>query len=344
MLKSFHGRLYFNLSQLRRACAFGGVAPAEMLRSMGHAGAIQPSDETPAPRAAAGAAGRGARPRADAVAACARGPASCARTSRRMRRELDRLAAADPQRLPDARRLGRDREVVRGRRRVHADGAAARRRVVPRERRCARRARRSGFPFEQLVYPQLAVGESSVSAQQAFDLVALADVARREPRPCVSFLRRERRTCPSSRRASRDRVPRGASSASCSDYGHRGRYESDWALPRYSEDPTPLFRALRAHVQDGADRTRRRHGGAPGAREPPRRGRRSRSGSRGGSAGRRCRASGASIRAIKQYYVWREQVRSDLVRLARAPCGRGTWCSPTVSSSAAGWTRATTTS
>ena len=37
-----------------------------------------------------------------------------------------------------------------------------------------------GFPFEQLMYPQLAAGATSVSAQQAFDLVALADVARGE--------------------------------------------------------------------------------------------------------------------------------------------------------------------
>src|SRR5262245_45844131 len=40
---------------------------------------------------------------------------------------------------------------------------------------------KAGFAYEHLVYPQLAVGERSVSAQQAFDLVALADTARREP-------------------------------------------------------------------------------------------------------------------------------------------------------------------
>ena len=39
-----------------------------------------------------------------------------------------------------------------------------------------------GFPFEHLVYPQLAAGERSVSSQQAFDLVALAESARSEPR------------------------------------------------------------------------------------------------------------------------------------------------------------------
>ena len=49
MIKSFCGRLYFNLSQLRRVSAVAGVPPADMLKSMGHAGAIQPSDEV-APR------------------------------------------------------------------------------------------------------------------------------------------------------------------------------------------------------------------------------------------------------------------------------------------------------
>ena len=34
------------------------------------------------------------------------------------------------------------------------------------------------------------------------------------------------------------------------DYGHRGLYESDWALPRYREDPSPLIQAIRMHLED----------------------------------------------------------------------------------------------
>ena len=49
IVKAFHGRLYFNLTQLRRVCAVGNMAPAMMLRSMGHAEAIDPSDEQVAP-------------------------------------------------------------------------------------------------------------------------------------------------------------------------------------------------------------------------------------------------------------------------------------------------------
>jgi rifampicin phosphotransferase len=40
MVAEFHGRLHFNLAQLRRVCALGGVPAAAMLRSMGHAAAI----------------------------------------------------------------------------------------------------------------------------------------------------------------------------------------------------------------------------------------------------------------------------------------------------------------
>ncbi|MQA31542.1 MAG: hypothetical protein GEU82_17185, partial [Luteitalea sp.] len=45
MLKSFHGRLYFNLLQLRNICRLGGAAPAGALRSFGHSDAIRPADE-----------------------------------------------------------------------------------------------------------------------------------------------------------------------------------------------------------------------------------------------------------------------------------------------------------
>jgi pyruvate,water dikinase len=37
-------------------------------------------------------------------------------------------------------------------------------------------------------------------------------------------------------------------------YGHRGLYESDWALPRYAEDPTPLLLAVRGHLSGACAR------------------------------------------------------------------------------------------
>ena len=48
----------------------------------------------------------------------------------------------------------------------------------------------AGVPFEKLLYTHLAAGAKSVSAQQAFDLVALADAARAEPR-AADWLRRQ---------------------------------------------------------------------------------------------------------------------------------------------------------
>ena len=32
-------------------------------------------------------------------------------------------------------------------------------------------------------------------------------------------------------------------------YGHRGHYESDWALPRLHEEPAPALFAIRDHLQ-----------------------------------------------------------------------------------------------
>src|SRR5262249_52448767 len=49
VLKPFYGRLYFNLSQMRHLCELLGEAPAELLRSMGHADTIQPADEEKVP-------------------------------------------------------------------------------------------------------------------------------------------------------------------------------------------------------------------------------------------------------------------------------------------------------
>src|SRR6185369_8261350 len=54
--------------------------------------------------------------------------------------------------------------------------------VLPRETALRKAAGAAGMPYERLVYPQLAAGARSVSSQQAFDLVALADIARQDGR------------------------------------------------------------------------------------------------------------------------------------------------------------------
>ncbi len=96
--------------------------------------------------------------------------------------------------------------------------------------------------------------------------------------------------------------------------GHRGRYESDWSLPRYREDPMPLVRALQLHLAGGPDAAPRvtdedrAHEAAAAWTEFERR----------LSPWQRLtllpRARRA-VRWIKRYYVWRERVRSDMARV-----------------------------
>jgi pyruvate,water dikinase len=173
-----------------------------------------------------------------------------------------------------------------------------------------------GFSFERLLYSHLAAGERSVSAQQAFDLGALADTAREDPR-AVRWLSQ-----PDLRLADMRTALEGTGFLTAFDrflgrYGHRGLYETDWALPRYSEDPTPLLHAIRTHLRDGRDELR-------------------------SSSAARVEAEAAAVRSefeqritgigrwtllprarrllttIKHYYVWREQCRSEMIRVMAA--------------------------
>ena len=97
-------------------------------------------------------------------------------------------------------------------------------------------------------------------------------------------------------------------------YGHRGRYESDWSLPRYKEDPTPILLALRAHLVDAAETDT----AATVAKQEQAAGDAWAAIDRRMSWWQRATRRPAlkrAIRRIKQYYVWREKVRSDLMRL-----------------------------
>ena len=96
-------------------------------------------------------------------------------------------------------------------------------------------------------------------------------------------------------------------------YGHRGRYESDWALPRLHENPAPVLFAVRGHLegppqnlQAVADRQAADAAAAWQAFE-----------ARMTWWQRRTRLPRVrfELRRLKQQYVWREQVRSDLTRI-----------------------------
>jgi phosphohistidine swiveling domain-containing protein len=311
MVRSFCGRLYFNLSQARRICMLTRTAPAAAFRSLGHSGDIPPEDEI--------------APKTPLLTLARNLPDFVRILSRHLRARklfrahqatidsfLEELAQVDPSTMPDEK--------------IWAEIAGWQQRspetieivlllsnMLFYERQLRAICDRIGFPFERLLYSQLAAGERSVSAQQAFDLVALADSARADSR-AAEWLSRSG-TILTDMRAALAGTPFLREFERFLDrYGHRGLYESDWALPRYSEDPSPLLQAIRLHLHAGT--------------EPAR------------ANGVDIAGDAATIKAefeqqltgiarwtllprarqllatIKRYYVWREQCRSDMIRVA----------------------------
>jgi len=311
MLKTFCGRMYFNLSQVNRICALANVARGEMYRSMGHSDAIKPEDEKPEPVSV--------RDRLSCMPDFLRilwRHLNAARVvqdhKRRMQADMNRFTMRDPRHLSDKDVWTALDEWF------HTLPDAVQPilllgGVMFHETPVRKICKAVGFPFERLVYPQLATGERSVSAQQAFDLISLADIARTN-NAVVQYLSGSSLDFAEMRTALRGTAFLAAFERFIGRYGHRGRYETDWSLPRYSEDPTPLLRAIRAHVEDGS----RKSVTEVDARQQ--------------SESVEAWAAFTSqlsfwrrwttlprvrqyIRKIKQYYVWREQVRSDFVRV-----------------------------
>jgi rifampicin phosphotransferase len=314
MVKSFHGRLYFNLSQLRRVSRVTGTPPAALLRSLGHSGHISPDDEVaprPPLRHVLMAVPDFVRIRLRHFAAERVFHAQQARNAA----VLAELAAIDPETLPDDRIWATladwQRRSPESMEAVLLFGG-----VLFHELALRKICETVGFSFERLLYSHLAVGERSVSAQQAFDLVALADTASEDPR-VVEWLSQ-----PDLRLADMRTALGGTGFLTAFDqflgrYGHRGVYETDWALPRYSEDPSPLLHAIRMHLRDGRDETRsssaaRVEAEAAAARSELER--------RVTGIGRWTLLPRARrlLSTIKPYCVWREQCRSVRIRVMAA--------------------------
>jgi pyruvate,water dikinase len=311
MVKEFCGRLYINLSQSRHVCAVTGTAPATMLRSMGHSEAIDATDEQPAPAPL--------RERLKAVPAILRMVWQQIRVSQRMREHKQRTEDFLSRLNQFDLRTSSDSEVWKIVIEWSRDAAVSMQPVfilcgvslyeAPLRKLCDR----LGYSYEKLVYPQLAAGERSVSAQQAYDLTALAKIARQNPAvvqylsaAAVDVTRMHTELVATAFLEEFDRF--------IEKYGHRGRYETDWSLPRYAEDPTPLLHAIRAQLVDAADAIERQTSE-----------RQARESADAWAAFERWltpwqRATvlprvRKSIRKIKQYYLWREQVRFDLMRV-----------------------------
>jgi len=311
MVKPFYGRLYFNLSQLRHVCLMGFTAPAGMLRSLGHAGEIRAEDE------------RIRRPPLLGLLKClpdfARLLSRHFRAAQVMRDHestiaafTKRVASVNPEQLTDFQiwtgLADWQREGTKLLEVVLLFGS-----VMIHEVLLRKICERLDFPFERLLYSHLAVGERSVSAQQAFDLVALADLARDEPR-AATWLSESNGQPADIRVALHGTAFLAAFDSFLDRYGHRGLYESDWALPRYSEDPTPLLQAIRTHLRDGRDDSRaaalvRVAAEADAVRSEFER---RMTGVRRWTLLPRARQL---LATIKQYYVWREQCRSDMIRV-----------------------------
>jgi len=313
MVRSFHGRLYFNLSQLRRVSAIAGAAFADTLRSLGHSEQIRPEDEIPS-QPALGDRLRILPDLARIVYYDLRAESIFHENEATTERVLARFAASDPRALPDREIwatlewwLGIAPDALRA---VLVMGG-----VHFREDFLRKTCRAVGFPYDALVYPQLAAGRPSVSTQQAIDLVELAGVARREP-AAMAYLRSDDGTFAGFRAALAGTTFLGWLERFLEKYGHRGRYESDWALPRLHENPAPVLFAIREQL----------HGEPPHATPLADR--------QEASAAAAWRAFEARLtrwqkltllprvrsmlRRLKQQYVWREQVRSDLTRVLSA--------------------------
>jgi len=312
MFKAFHGRMYMNLSQMRRVCSLIGAPAADMLRSLGHPEEIHPDDERPK-RAPLGELLRclpdfirlgSYDPRIETL---------LRRHEERTRRTLARITAADPRSMSDADIW----KMVRWWVDIAPEAIQAvflMSGVLFREVAIRKACKLAGFPYERLVYTHLAAGKRSVSTQQAIELVALASSARHEPRT-LKYLNENDGTFADFRTALA-----GTSFLERFDrfldlYGHRGRYESDWSLPRLHENPTPALFAIQQQLQERpqdlkavAERQEADAAGAWRAFE-----------SRltlwqRWTVAPRVRAM---LKRLKNQYVWREQVRSDLTRILR---------------------------
>lgn len=245
-IKAFYGRPYFNLSQFRHICRMTGSDMASVLRGVGHEGEIRPEDEL-ATRPALKDFLRGLPAMLRAGWMQLRAGKLVRQELARVREDMALLNSRDPLTLTDE-------EIVAFLQKWN-DEAAERLQIVfvmtavtiyeaPLKKICER----VGFPYEKLLHTHLARGAKSVSAQQGFDLLTLANLARGEEVAREYFMRSD-----SDFKDFRSEL-RGTEflvqfELFLEKYGHRGPYESDWSLPRYSEDPQPLLFAVSIHVQ-----------------------------------------------------------------------------------------------
>jgi phosphohistidine swiveling domain-containing protein len=312
MFKAFRGRMYMNLSQMRRVVSLIGAPAADLLRSLGHPEQIQPQDEI-ATRAPLREILRCLPDFIRVVSHDVRVAHVLERHETRTRDTIARVSKIDPATLSDREVWGTiERWIEVGPETMQPvfvlSGAMSRETVI------RKICNRVGFPYEKLVYPQLAAGARSVSTQQAIDLVASASAARHEP-AVTTYLLRNDGTFSDFRQALAGTAFLDRFDRFLDRYGHRGRYESDWAIPRLHEHPAPALFAIREQLR----------GTSPDLKAVA-----ERQTADAAAAWRGFEARltwwqkltvlpmvRALLRRLKKQYGWREQVRSDLTRTVR---------------------------
>ena len=312
MFKVFNGRMYMNLSQMRRVATLIMAPAADMLRSLGHPEQIEPADEIPT-RAPLREILR-CLPDFIRLGSYDVGVERVLRKHEaRMRETLARFSRVDPRTLSDRELMDAIEQWIESAPEA-IQTVFVMSGVLARETAVRKICNRVGFSYDRLVYPQLAAGSRSVSTQQAFDLVALATAARHETAAKAYLLANDGRFA-DFRTALAGTSFLEKLDRFLDEYGHRGRYESDWALPRMHENPAAVLFAIReqlhARTQDPKAISDRQTADANAAWRAfeahltrwqrltilPR--------------------TRALIRRLKKQYGWREQVRSDLTRILR---------------------------
>jgi pyruvate,water dikinase len=247
MAKGFYGCPYFNLSQFLHINRLIGMSPASLYRQMGHESEIRKEDETPKARTFWETLR--VQP---AIMRILWNVLSVDKIMRKMLILVEEFVSSSTSR--DLEALSDDEvwNIIRIETATLPDfifptfpvmaGLAYYRNMV--QSICEK----VGFPSERFLDTQLAVGEQSISAQQGFELLALANQARGKKQVREYFLTASE-GFENYREALSDTNFLIKFETFLQAYGHRGNFESDWALPRYYEDPTPLLSVIRIHVQ-----------------------------------------------------------------------------------------------
>ena len=247
MFKSFRGRLYMNLSQMRRVVGIIGAPAADMLRSLGHPEEIRPEDELPR-RAPLGEILR-CLPDLLRIGGHESRRRNCSETRAGVERAGHDACGPEAGRRCPIARCGPSSPMWVAIAPAAIQIVFVMSGVLPRET-SLRKACRCRRLFVRA--PRLPAARRGPALGQLTAGVRSRRPRERRPagRPCRRVPSEERRDV---RATVRDRLA-GTTFLDSFDrfldaYGHRGRYESDWSLPRLHEDPAPALFAIRSHLQ-----------------------------------------------------------------------------------------------